>query len=49
MSMKFRENILNGFQVIEGTKITIVEFQKGILPKKWTDKSYGSCALYVVW
>ena len=41
-------SILNGFQVIEGTKNTIVEFQRGIT-KKCTDKSYGSCALRCIW
>ena len=44
--MKLYENILNDFQVIEGHKIAIVKFQRGITQKKCTEKkSNGSCAL----
>ena len=33
ISMKFHKNILNGFRVIERTRITLVEFQRGKPPK----------------
>ena len=34
-STKFHENILNGFQVIERTKIAIVKFQRELTPKMY--------------
>ena len=47
ISMKFQDNILNGFQLREDTKLLFSHF-KGELLQKCTDKSYGSCGLYVV-
>ena len=48
ISMKIHENILNGFQVIERTRIYHCRNSKGNNSKKCKDKSYGSGVLHVV-
>ena len=46
--MKFREESLNGFQVIERTRFCDGQSSKGNNSKKYKCKSYASCTLHVV-
>ena len=51
ISMKFHEDIMNGFQVQSGnnfvTETATYEVQRSIA-KKYISKSYDSCALHIV-
>ena len=47
ISVKFHENVLNGFRVIERTQNYHCQISKGNNFKS-TDKNYGSYALHVV-
>ena len=47
ISLKFHENILNGFQVIERIRNDHCQISKGN-NYKTVNKSYGSCVLHVV-
>ena len=47
ISMKFHDNILNGFQIIERTQNNHSLNSKGN-NYKTTDKRYGSCVVHVV-
>ena len=42
--LKFHENTLNGFQVIERKQNYIVEFQRGITPKMYRQELWFLCS-----
>ena len=44
ISMKFHKKILNSFQLVERTQITIVEFQRGITPKMYRQEIWFLCS-----
>ena len=52
ISMKFHEDVLNGFKVIERTRFChrycYIQSSKGHYSKKYISKSYDSCALRVI-
>ena len=48
ISMKFHDNILNGFQVIEWTQNYHSLILKGNNSKKCIEKSYDCCGMHVV-
>ena len=47
--MKFHENVLNGFRVIDRTQNDQCQFSKGTNSKNVLKTSYGSCDLHVIW
>ena len=47
-SIKFHENILNGFQAMEDMKSTIVEFQRGITPKVYRQELLFLCSAHLL-